>query len=235
MTNNAVNIAINIQHSPKRPRLLSYLLASLNHEPYKIITDTTSTWSGCRRCLTERPANATHILVLQDDVIVCPDFFETVNKIVNLLPDQPITFFCRDEIINEAKAQGLSWVKLKTWFMAQAYVLPVALADEFVGFSDKYIKPDVNADDQRLAMFFMKTNRLVYATAPSLVEHIGWQGTTIRDRTSEKYFDVSRRVAKWFIGYEESGLQVDWLKGLDNCPIATFGDWSMFCDNYVEL
>jgi len=236
--NNAVNnikLAVNIQHSPKRNRLLQHLLFSLDgFKPTNIIEDTVSCWSGCQKCLTTYPVGTTHILVMQDDVIACPDFIKTVKKIISILPDKPITFFCRDEIILAAKQRKQNFALLKVWFMAQAYVMPVAMAQDLVAWGNKHINPARTIDDENMAMYFLHHGIKVYATAPSLVDHLGWQSTTITDRDGDRYFDVNRRVARWFIGYDESGLKIKWDENLDDLPVANFGDWSMFCENYVE-
>jgi GR25 family glycosyltransferase involved in LPS biosynthesis len=233
-----MKLAIRIQHHPKRfltvEALKSALTTTKEYVDFKVIDNEKNCWSGCRAALESfKSGEDTHVLILQDDILPCTNFIPAVKKIIKLLPDQPITFFSNSDSILEAKNRGVHWAKLKVWFMAQAYVLPVQTVREFLYFSDTHVKSDLQIDDERLAMFFFHKKQYVWATSPSLVDHIGWNNTTVRrENVSPKFYDIKKRVASYFAGYETDASLIDWRKGLDNPIINNDGDWSMFSHNY---
>lgn len=232
---NAQMIEVRIQHTKNRERQLQMLLHSLETDkPHNvkvtIVNDDESCWSGCKKALT---CDADYICVLQDDVLVCKDFLPTIEKLVKLVPDKPITLFCQREKANQARDWTRSWLTMKLWFYAQGYIMPKALAKDFLEYAERHTNQR-NIDDEKIAIWLWKRDLRVWATMPSLVEHIGWNSTTIRNRDYDSYYKIAQRVAKWFIGYEKSGLDIDWKEGLD-CPVQDEdGRWEQLVDNYVE-
>ena len=228
-------IEVRIQHSPNRERQLDFLLHSLQTDkPHNvkvtIINDDVSCWNGCRKALN---CKADYICVLQDDVLVCKDFLPTIERLVKLVTDKPITLFTPLEMANTARTWQRSWMTIKLWFYAQGYIMPRDLAKDFLDFAERHTNKR-NIDDEKLAIWVWKRDLRVWATMPSLVEHIGWGTTTIRTRNYDEYYKIDRRVAKYFIGYEKSGLDIDWEEGLDKPVQEEIGKWEQLVDNFVE-
>jgi hypothetical protein len=121
--------------------------------------------------------------------------------------------------------------------MAQAYSAPVAVIDDFIEWADRHIKPDIYFDDDRWAMYCFYHERRVWATAPSLVEHIGWNETTLGGGYKPDFrFDLrkkaSTRMADWFVGFENSPESIEWknIKAIDDNE-GTYGE---FIHNYIK-
>lgn len=230
-------ILIRIQHTSTRPRFFNQLLESFyipSDRDYQVVWDDTSCWSGCQKCLTNIGDSFTHVLVLQDDVIVCADFLKTVEKIAELLPDKPISFFSKDNVIERARMENKNWATTRCWFMAQGYMFPVPLATKMVKWIKKYADLEhCNIDDELMSMYLFAHDIPVYLTAPSLVEHLGFSVTSLNRKLGAHYFEPNRRVAKWFIGLEKSGLDVDWSKDIDKPCVDDNGDWGMYCNRYI--
>lgn len=228
-------IEVRIQHTQNRPRQLEMLLNSLKTDKHhnvkvSIVEDNENCWSGCQKALN---CEADYICVLQDDVLVCKDFLPTLEKLVKLVPDKPITLFCQREMADRAREWQRSWLTMKLWFYAQGYIFPKELAKDFLDFAKRHTDDRV-IDDEKIATWLWKRGLRVWATMPSLVEHIGWNSTTIRSRNFDSYYKMAQRVAKYFIGYEKSGLDIDWNEGLD-CPVQDeTGRWEQLADYYKE-
>ena len=215
-------IAVRIQHHPSRVAHLQYLLTGLegqqNDFDFKIIESTEGTWDGCKKCLKSGlRSGCEYVLVLQDDILPCRDFLYTVQKIADRRPYYPITFFTNSPSQEFAETNNYRWVRLRVWFMAQAYLFPTNMIEDFFDWTEAHAKPEL-VDDERLALYVHKKNIPVLATVPSLVEHLGWRTTTIGGRNSKAYTMIARRVANSFIGFEKSGLDINWSE------VRTFDD-----------
>ena len=223
-------LAIRIQTKGTRPRFTRIIRDMLQlHNDHIIRGD--SLWGTCKECLLSTRTTDTHILVLQDDVLPCADFIRTVHQIIALLPNEAITLFTTSELQTMALQHNIRWVQLTAWFMAQAYILPVSLAHDMVVWIDKNCKESMVHDDDRMATYMWYHNRKVWATAPSLVEHIGWNYTTLDTYKKTYRFEPRLRMANQYIGFEKSGLSVDWTLGLTTPLIDKSGSNSMFCSN----
>lgn len=227
-------LSICIQTSGKRPRHTKLLMDLLKDEiiekkledvSIRIVQGDTL-WGSCRDCLLS--ASSGHILVLQDDVLPCKDFIETVLLLTELHANEIVTLFSNSDSIETARLNDLNYARLKVWFMAQAYVLDTINAKNMVAWIDVNCKEDIKHDDDRMATYIWYQDKTVIATAPSLVEHIGWNTTTLTTY-KKKPFEPRLRMAKWYIGFEESGLSIKWER--KEAVKDMNGDNSMFCSN----
>lgn len=228
-----MKLAIRIQHHPSRNVYLKILLSLLDKKTnLKVIEDNISTWSGCQKVIRSLGPKDTHILVLQDDILICRDFIKTVEKIADL-GVAPVTFFSNRDVVRNAIRFQTNWAKIHVWYMAQAYLLPKEMAFDFLEWTEKHCRTNKLVDDERLAMYFYYHNQPVYTTSPNLVDHLGWFETTIGDRDNFDYRKIVGRVSQYFIGVEQSGLSIDWSKSLDRPLIDEYRPPSLFVENYI--
>lgn len=179
--------------------------------------------------IAKRDPQPTHLLVLHHDILPCFNFISTVERVLDLLPNEPITFYSNSRAIDTALKEGGHWVKLKPWYYSQAFVMPFPLMREMISWINENVGVDYRmSDDERMAMYFYYHGRYVYATAPSLVEHIGWNSTTVDyDRPMANYLDdKNHRMARRFIGIDRDPLEIDWTKSLDE-PIVDNESWAL--------
>ena len=228
-------LGIRIQHNCMRMRWLEVmknLLDSRCASQVKAIPDPTgSLWGSCKAVLTSYLPDDTHVMVLQDDVLPCKDLIKAAERIIELLPNEPITLFSNSEVIKRAREKQKNWVKLRVWFMAQAYILPVALIKDMIPWVEQRVKQSVYMDDDRMATYMYYQGKYVYATAPCLVEHIGWNETTLRGYQPGHEFKPELRMASDYIGFEKSALDIDWTRGIEDPILDNNGHISMFCSN----
>ncbi|MDY0278492.1 MAG: hypothetical protein RBQ97_10465 [Acholeplasma sp.] len=191
-------------------------------DEFHIIKDEVNSASGMRKCFQSvKNPNVTHLMVLQDDVLPCKDLLKTSKKLIKLLPDQVISLF---SIYDTDKPLSISkhWAVIDRLYGLCAYILPVDLVKEYLEF-EKNIKDRIFADDVRLSMMLAHLKKKIYLTAPSLVEHICWDRSSQKDNKVPIENAIKFRIARNYIGFENSGLEIDWTKGLTDTPSIKIG------------
>ncbi|MFE1548788.1 hypothetical protein [Streptomyces sp. NPDC058718] len=121
--------------------------------------------------------DATHHLVLQDDVIVRPDLLVQARRAVELFPDAALSFYANWDSLNGAAARlalmaGCGWVEAVRWefFPTLATVLPVRLLDEYGRFAEAAAQ--VHFEDDEVLFDFLQVKGVPgYVSVPALVEH----------------------------------------------------------------
>jgi len=216
---------LTIQHHPKRKRYLKLLTSFLDLDEvdeFHIVKDQVNSASGMRKAFQSvKNPSITHLLVLQDDILPCRDLLKTSKQLIKLLPDQVISLFSVYDT-DKPLSIGKHWAVIDRLYGLCAYILPVDLVKYYLDF-EKNIKERIFADDVRLSMMLAYLGKNVYLTAPSLVEHICWDRTMqTSDRVAVENA-VKFRIARNYIGFENSGLEIDWTKGLTDTPSITIG------------
>lgn len=182
-----VEVAFAVQHHPDRADLARQLLAELDDPAVRLVTDDgadtemRSPWRTYRRCLEEAPPSATHVVVLQDDVLPCRRFTQAARLCVAARPDPLISFYVGGNLrlgaerVRRAARDGHSWTDIPqfSWFPAVAVSWPTALIPEFLSYVDAQSWPEVflRSDDQIIGRWLSRHHRTPVATVPSLIDH----------------------------------------------------------------
>lgn len=242
MSKTKIKLSIRILHyvNPNRPdrsKWVEIIKVMLNDPRVKVYTDNSGTpYGGLKNVFNDVAQDKpTHILLLHHDILPCFNFIPTVEKLIALKENEPISFYTNNRIVDEALKKNKHWIKLKIWFYTQAYTMPFATFEKAISWIEANInEDDRNSDDERLAMYFYFNKLLVNATVPSLVEHIGWNSTTVNyDRPLKGYLDnKDHRMARKFIGIDHDPLSINWNNGL-NSPLISKEDWAL--ENSVTL
>lgn len=117
--------------------------------------------------------DATHHLVLQDDVIPCAGFAEQLRRAVRARPDDAVSLFCEwgsrtAGLVRVAAWQGWSWARaVDVYTPSQGLVLPRQAALDFAA----RVTDPAGADDLALSAHLRATGRRTVVTVPHLVEH----------------------------------------------------------------
>lgn len=183
-----------IQSSGLRPRHLKLLIESLDTGCGVIIDNSGSSWNGCKKALEMAIGiNDSHVLILQEDVIVCRDFVKSVENLTGERPHDLIRYFSPHKWkkpINECQS----------FVYAQAYSMPKVIAEAILEFES-----DNPKDDGRINEYLSRHNILHLVAYPSWVEHLGWQHSTTRHEKSKlQQMTREARMAGNFIGLETS-------------------------------
>lgn len=229
-------LQVTIQHHPSRSRYLKLLTTFLDSDQadvFNIVEDNVNSASGMRKAFQSvTDSKITHLLVLQDDILPSKDLVATTKRLIKILPNQVISLFSVYDTTKPLSI-GKHWATIDRLYGLCAYVLPVKLVKAYLNF-ELLIKERIYADDVRLSMFLGSINKGVYLTAPSLVDHICWASTSQKDDDVPIENAIKFRIARNFIGFENSGLEVDWYKGLRDTPAIKIGQDYDFIRHYKK-
>lgn len=119
--------------------------------------------------------DATHHLVLQEDVQLCDGFTAAVHQALRVAPEGAVALhgnwvMATSQAVRLAAFTGASWTPvIDSWAPTQALVMPAPLARQFAGYAERYAvdKPDNRA----IFEFLSEHGRRTYVAVPNLVEH----------------------------------------------------------------
>lgn len=119
---------------------------------------------------------ATHVLVVQEDCIPCPDFRKHVGRALRAKPDRVASFFLgwlpaqTAQLALSAVSRCAAWQigSHAGWCPTIALAMPLELADGFWRFEDG-TRPV--ADDDVAGRYLRSIGVPWYASLPSLVDH----------------------------------------------------------------
>lgn len=149
--------------------------------PFQIVKDPLpgvprGTLRTARLAWSSVPPGATHHLVVQDDIILGPDFLEKVLGAIQRLPDHAIALFTEwgsrtSHAARVASLVGANWVEaVDEYVPTQALVMPAQACLAFDEFVTHELGPEIEDDDALLA--FIRASRIPAVVAvPNLVEH----------------------------------------------------------------
>ena len=116
--------------------------------------------------------DATHHLVLQDDVVPCEDFAALVRRAVSARPRDAVSLFCEwgsrsASLVRVAARRGWGWARAVDMYTPlQGLVMPREAAVEFAGTEDTG-----GPDDHGMVAYLRRTGMANVVTVPNLLEH----------------------------------------------------------------
>lgn len=183
-----VEVAVVVQHHPRRAELLPALLERLGDDA-EVVTDpdpdaaTPSPWRCYRECLLRgldlADQGVTHLMVVQDDAHPCERFREAAGLAVEARPLNPLCLFVPGALRQAARrvqhsAGSRAWVPLDRhlWVPVVALVWPVPLIAPTLEWVERRNWPEAfRADDEIVGRAMQALRQQVLASAPSLVQH----------------------------------------------------------------
>lgn len=222
-----MTVVARIQAHPNRAHLHEKLLPCLDGIPCEVSVHQShppNPLRGYQQALNDLPEDASHVVVLQDDVLVCKNFPLAVERIALSNPETPVILFLarlpRYESKHFTHALGtpkryidarpksgsflpvvaVLWPKTKAmhfreWTIQNVHVLP------------GYPKRDPASDDAAFAIWALRNREKVRVAVPNLVEHPDLEPSLIGRRPH--WGKDKGRVALSFIG-ENDPLELDW-------------------------
>lgn len=171
--------------------------------------DREGVWPTARRAWLAHSQLATHHLVLQDDVGLCPGFWRGLPAMVAQAAQQPLYLFsARPAVAKAAQLAGVRWVREPGALWAQAIVLPVPMIHAWLDWLDEQgIGDDWHPewDDVRLSLYLMAHRLDCWIPVPNPVEHLLPCGSTIGH-------GGARRISSTYTG--EPIHATDWRPGM---------------------
>lgn len=225
-----VNFDIAITSLPNRMDSVIGMIERLGKQYRDIITivldeNRLGCWETSKGAWEKFNPNKTHHIVMQDDILFCKDFVETMNMISLLLPNNPVLPYSNNQIAQKAMDRGDSWFILRGICWGQALMMPNKLIPDFIDYVDERVGEGYESYDGRLNYWVTNRNIDTYCTVPSLVQHN-------LDYKSAMGHNACRTFSKYFIGEVRSGLSVNWMNGIAK-PYRTSSVWKTIY-NYLK-
>lgn len=167
-------------------------------------------WYGVQQARKLMDKTSTHHLVLQEDVLLCNNFFAAVEEILKILPHHIISFYnLKSERAKHdwATKKGYSWVVNDAGSAGPAILMPADYVYSFLKFSDKWVAPETKYEESRLWGWQKVNNIHTWVSNPNLVEHLGSMSSTLG-------FNSFGKTAVNYIG-DADPLSIDWTKGAE--------------------
>jgi hypothetical protein len=166
-----------VQHHPSRAALLARLSALLPaaeaiHDPDP--SGPPEAWRTYAECLRSI-GRASHVLVLQDDVIPHPDLAVVLDRVVEARAASLISLYhgwlpsLGARAVRRAGEAGERWAMLPntTWCPAMALIWPAPLAEAMLTWA----QDRRGADDGLIGQWCRQAGQHAWCTIPNLVEH----------------------------------------------------------------
>lgn len=149
-------------------------------------SDPPSPWAGYQLSLRsglDAPTKPTHVLVVQDDTVICRGFSSALERLLEIVPDRPLCLFYPGLKMNSSRAVRAAIQRRRSIFLLDrqdfmpmvAVLWPVEKAQHFLHWSSGVKIPGLRrpylADDAVAGAWMRLTRQDVYATLPSLVQH----------------------------------------------------------------
>ncbi len=173
----------------------------LDPEPWGV----PATLRTAARAWSAMPADATHHVVLQDDVLLTTGFAQHVDALVTAHPDRAVSLFTdwgsrNGMVVRLAALEGRRVATaIPQYTPCQAMVMPRRLVEGFVACATEWQDP-LEPDDNVLRKFFVAQAEELLLAVPNLVEHLPVRSAIGNDsqgrRAAVCYLD--RLPASWF-------------------------------------
>ena len=211
-----MRLAARIQAHPARAHLLPALTASLSPLPVEVVahaSEPPSPWDGYRACLTDLP-ECSHLLVIQDDAVVCHNFVPALEQIA-ASNDVPVVLFLarlprrtsRDATLALKAHRRYVDLFIRDFVPVVAMLWPKAKAEEFMAWASTARlpgQPNPRSDDAVVGRWMLVTKQTIRATVPSLVQHPDMEPSLIGCRVArgKDTWRVTLNLAEDALSYE---------------------------------
>ncbi len=217
-----MKLATAIQHHPERATLLAPLLEALGGSVV-IVSDPDpeaerrSAWRTYRHALENAPSGASHLLILQDDVLPVPFALAGARLAAAIHPCGLLSLFVAGKPQEAAQRllracqrdEPLVEIGARRWVPAVALIWPVEVIPEALAFVDAKNWPErFNADDEIIGHIARHLKLEVWATVPSLIEHEDIVPSVAGGRRSRGGRDPGRTAACFIPDLDPR--EIDW-------------------------
>jgi hypothetical protein len=172
--------ALSIPHTPWIPeRVASFdrLQRLLANRPqyYREFTEREPNWSWAQKLWTwGLETGASHLVQLQDDVIVDSEFWPNLRAMVEAVPDQIIGLESVHPISRSIYEAGGCWYTTNDGLIGVGYVMPHDALIEFEAWRSNRLRPgaaQAMSEDTLIDVFCMSTGRKVWHPVPTIIDH----------------------------------------------------------------
>ena len=205
-----ISVSVSIMAHPSRKKYIGYLFAKLGRVVPVAWDRGLGRWDTGRRAWELHDPEASHHLVLQDDVLLSRDLLAALPVVVAGAPLQPISLFACNKrpwnpLIDKCRqeAEKVRWLILQRLNWGPAILLPQEdIAPMLAWVEGNCHMPNY---DVRIAYWYLTWGRPIWYTMPSLVDHRTEGHSLVWPLPNQ-----NGRQARWFIGKEACGTDLNW-------------------------
>lgn len=214
-------LSVAIMAHPAREDMVNSLLDELDLEcDIPIVWDCgRGRWDTGRRAMLAYDIEATHHLVIQDDIIPCRDLIAGFRTALAATPgDMPLCGYVgrvrpdKDvvrEAVNCARQAHASFITMHTLNWGPAVCVPTKDIMEMIAFCDTLT--EIENYDRRMSRYWeLRRHVRTWYTWPCLVDHADGPSLVPGRVGTNRKTRAHARIAHQFLGEEVSGLSVDW-------------------------
>src|SRR6516162_10600551 len=173
--------------------ICKYDLLFADKEPNHVWSRRMWTWGAARE--------TTHFLTLQDDAIVCEEFWYNIFLVVKAFPDSVIGLHAAHPASKAALVDGASYYTTRDYLVGVGYCLPTELLAEFLDWRDNSLRDGWETEiteDTLLAMWCACTGRKIVHPIPALVTHdTGLKSAYGNDRHDNRISPTFSLTKEW--------------------------------------
>jgi len=165
-----MKLSISVMAHPKRKEFFGYLREKLGDVPFSLDEGKGLIWN-CRNAWSMYDPACDYHVVIQDDAIICTDFYNRAIEILKNAQGLPVSFFH----VSPLSYQKYKQQRLETGHIIQAGLsggvalcLPTKLIPAMLAYYDADTVPH---DDHRIGRFLMSINTSWFFPIPSLIDH----------------------------------------------------------------
>jgi len=165
-----MKLSISIMMFPTRKEYLPYLKEKLGDVPVAMDLGC-GLIQNCFNAWSMHDPTADYHVVIQDDCIVCDDFYNRAIKYLEKAQGRPVSFFyAQSRFYNKFKKERAETgaIVKKALYGGLAICLPVSLIPKML---ESYAKDTVPFDDHRIGRFLLRNKLDIYNPFPSLIDH----------------------------------------------------------------
>lgn len=216
-----MKISISVMAVPSRKLQAEYLAAILRYYPFSDVSVTydpvadgthESEWNNGKNALKAGVGKGDWHVVIQDDAILTPFFYENIEGAINNAPTKSLISLYTGKArpfpkrITEAvnKVVDETWLRYILLMWGVGVVLPTSHIEHLLEFVDYRDEPY----DNRIGIFYQRNRLPVYYTMPSLVDHDDELGTAIPGHGTKPGARVAHRLAAGLVNWNNKVIDI---------------------------
>lgn len=211
-----MKISITIMGHPKRDAQIQELLIKIVDmqrfcDVSVAIDNNNSEWDTGSRALKKGIGKGDWHLVLQDDAILTPDFYNNIEAALAAVPSKSVISLYTGKVKPFAervelavnKAEDGNWLNGFLLFWGVAVLIPSDHIEPMLEF----VADRTEQYDTRIGIFYQRNMLPIYYTVPSLVEHDDALGTLIPHHATEAP-RVAHRLATGLVSWNSDVINI---------------------------
>lgn len=217
-----MKISVTVMAVPKRKLQAEYLKSILSMYPFSDVSITYDTaykgthdseWENGKNSLLAGMGKGDYHVVVQDDAILTPHFYENIEGAINNCPDKRCMIslytgkarpFPKRITAAVKKAYHATWLRHYLLIWGVGIIVPTDHIPHLLEFVEDRDEPY----DTRIGIFYQRNMLPVYYTMPCLVDHDDELGTAIPGHGTKPGARVAHKLATGIIQWNNQVIDI---------------------------